>query len=122
MQVKMEYGLARNSSIVRKKIVALQTELILKRAHDLLGCGENRREARLVEIEEIAAVAFGDDQRMAEMDRIDVQNREDMFVLIEDFGRNFPVMDSAENAVVHSVGGKSILFSMESQREFIWVF
>jgi hypothetical protein len=122
MQVKMEYGLARNSPIVGKEIVALQTEFVLKRAYDLLGGSENRGEARMLEVEEIAAMAFGDDQRMAEMDRIDVQNREDMFVLIEDFGRNFPAMDSAENAVVHSVAGKSILFSMESQREFIWVF
>ena len=85
MHVKMEYGLAGNSSIVGEDIIAIQVQTLDDRAGNYLSYMKNIVQIALRYRQEIAAMGFWDDECVSVVNGVDVENRDYPIILVENF-------------------------------------
>jgi hypothetical protein len=101
MEVEMKDGLPCDTPIVREKVKPFELESLDKRRGDNSRRIHERRIALWLQREEIAKMFSWNDEGVAVMDRVDVEDRYHLIIFKEDFGRDCTADDSAKNAITH---------------------
>jgi len=99
MHVKMKHGLAGDAAIVGKDVESLQAERINERSGNELGRVHDIRQFIPWYRKQICAVSPWNNQRVPEVDGMDVKKSDHSWSLIEDFRRLFFADDSAKKAL-----------------------
>ena len=103
VEMKMKDRLSGDSSIVRENIEAFEVETRGQRLGDRLDSVHDAGEGRRRQGQEIATMVFWNDEGVAVVDRVDVENAESVVVFVEDFRRGMSRNDLAECALNHVV-------------------
>jgi len=101
MEMEMEDGLSGNAPVVGEDVEAVKLQAFHCCLRNRVSGLQQSGECGGLNLKKIPAVVFRNHQRMAEVNRIDVEDAKGVLVLKENLGGNLAGNNLAENAVVH---------------------
>jgi hypothetical protein len=99
VHMKMEDRLAGDAAIVREDVETVNPQSPYQRSRHDLGSPHDGVEILLPESKQICGVVPGDDQGVAVMNGVDIQNGDHPVIAPENFGGKFPCKNTTENAM-----------------------
>jgi hypothetical protein len=89
MEMKVKDGLSGNNAVIGKEIVPFNLQTLQQCTCNNPGCLKKGMIGLIRQVQEIIAMLLRQDQCVAQMNGIDIENRDNFVVLVENFRRNF---------------------------------
>ena len=101
MKMEMVHRLSRHDSVVRENVESLKIQPLYERSRDFAEGRHDALERCRGELQEFRAVPLWYNERVAEMDRMDIEDGDRVLVFIDDLGWLGSIDDPAKDTVGH---------------------
>jgi hypothetical protein len=103
VQVEMKNRLPGNAAVVGEEVESFQVQSFDKRSGNNSSSAQERSITARFQLKEITVMRFRDDQCVAEMDRVDIEDRHDVLVFEQHHRSNIAGNDPTEDTIAHNV-------------------